>query len=496
MFARYKSFSDLVDCIDASIDKKDFDAALRLIQDWVENVISEPVLAAQVYGSKELDWRCQRIGLLSWQSMDVLSREPDLEGTRDCNLYIVTKLQTSGGHTKVIKDFIAARPDEKHVICSTELLGPSELGTVNAGLANGELAVFEAAPDGSHLSRLRWLQARLKRIAPKRVYLFNHHQDSVAVAAVVPEMEIATTFYHHGDHHLCLGVFLPGIEHVDPHPMGFCNCRDVLKIDNTFIPLVVADRGATRSGFLDNGRLTTCTAARSNKIEIPYYVNYLDVVPELLSRTGGRHIHIGRLTPWALYRLRRGLRKHGVDRQQFIYVPWVSSVWQALLEHKVDLYIASFPYGGGLTLIEAMGAGVPVALHRHMYSHILSGLSLGYPGAFSWHRTGELFEYCEALDSHALFVGAKQARQHYERFHRSELLSGVLNGSGLAPLLPCVEADKAFQVDTDEWAQWLRNNLTFKSLLYRRAFSILKSIRRNMLGLSAIVIRKKNGKKA
>lgn len=496
MFARYKSFSDLVDCIDASIDKKDFDAALRLIQDWVEKVISEPVLTAQIYGSKELDWRCQRIGLLSLQSMDVLSREPSLEGMRDCNLYIVTKLQTSGGHTKVIKDFIAARPDEKHVICSTELLGPSELGTVNVDLANGESAVFEAAPDGSHLSRLRWLQARLKRIAPKRVYLFNHHQDSVAVAAVVPEMEIATTFHHHGDHHLCLGVFLPGIEHVDPHPMGFCNCRDVLKIDNTFIPLVVADRGATRSSFLDNGQLTTCTAARSNKIEIPYYVNYLDVVPELLSRTGGRHIHIGRLTPWALYRLRRGLRKYGVDRQQFIYIPWVSSVWQELLEHKVDLYIASFPYGGGLTLIEAMGAGVPVALHRHMYSHILSGLSLGYPGAFSWHRTSELFEYCEALDSHALFVGARQARQHYERFHRSELLSGVLNGSGLTPLLPCVEADKPFQVDTDEWAQWLRNNLTFKSLLYRCAFSMLKSIRRNMLGLSAIMIRKKNGKKA
>ncbi|MBB3967272.1 glycosyltransferase [Rhizobium metallidurans] len=488
MFDRYQNFTDLSARIDAQIRRHRFDTALHLIQEFVETVISEPMLVSHIYGSKELDRRCQELGLISYRSLGAIAQpRNDGKNMHGCNVYIVSKLQTSGGHTKVIKDFIAARPNEQHAILSTELAGVSELGAVNSSLSNGKFTSFHAVPGGNHWKRLRWLQTKLLEMSPKRVYLFNHHQDSVAVAAVVPEMRIPTTFYHHGDHHLCLGVFLSDVEHIDPHPMGFCNCRKALKIQNTFVPLVVEDRRSIRAGFMENGYLTTCTAARLNKIEIPYYVNYLDVVPELLREGVGRHIHIGRLTPWALYRLRRRLRKYGVEQNRFVYIPWVASVWDALVEHKVDLYVASFPYGGGLTLIEAMGAGIPVVLHRHMYSRILSGISLGYPTAFNWHWKDDLIEHCKNLKRDALSAESKQSRRHYVQFHRTEVLADILNNECVDSMVPSTEADDVVETDTDELAQWLLNNMTFTNIFCQRSFRVLKRIRRRLIRANSSV---------
>ena len=56
--------------------------------------------------------------------------------------------------------------------------------------------------------------------------------------------------------------------------------------------------------------------------------------------------------------------------ERFIYMPWVPSVWKTLHDCRVDLYIASFPYGGGLTLIEAMGAGHSGgSAQAHFFTH-------------------------------------------------------------------------------------------------------------------------------
>jgi hypothetical protein len=191
---------------------------------------------------------------------------------------------------------------------------------------------FLSAPRGDFGARLSWLQGALIGCNPEHVYLFNHHQDSVAVAAIQPGMGIKASFYHHGDHHLCLGVHLDHLVHIDPHPMGYHHCREMLGVENVYVPLTFEDKGPRPDTlpFAPGGVLTTATAARSNKIEIPYFVSYLDLIPRLLKVTGGRHIHIGRLTPWALWRLRRGMRKEGVPADRLVYLAWTPSVWRTL----------------------------------------------------------------------------------------------------------------------------------------------------------------------
>jgi len=475
----YKSVDLIKKDVRRSIASGHLDQALRLIHDFVEQVFTEPLCTAQFFGSVELDALCQAIGRASLETVyNAPPASPQYQSGKKCYVYIVTRLQSSGGHTKVIEDLIKARPSAEHIILSTELIGKSDTISFIEECSGVISIAFRVAPKVSFLDRLIWLQSNLISIKECHAYLFNHHQDAVAVAAIQPEMLLDASFYHHGDHHLCLGVYLSHLEHIDPHPMGYHNCRDVLGIANVYLPLVVDDFGARQSdaSFLAAGVLTTCTAARSNKVEIPYFISYLDFIPELLKKTGGRHIHIGRLSPWAVFKIRRGLVRCGIPRDNFVYIPWVRSVWKALHEHRVDLYIASFPYGGGLTLVEAMGAGVPVALHKHVFSKILSGIELAYPEAFSWRYPEELLTYCASLKVATLEESGRLSRKQYEAFHQRDILQAALSGGDTDVLHPLPMASD-FVVDADEWMFWMQKQVSLGRVLSRFFYRCLRRSR-------------------
>ncbi len=407
--------------------------ALTAIQSIVERVFCEPVNVARVFGTPTLDEMCQAVGKITLERHAKAGfTTPEGAGLRGGDLptvYLVSRLQASGGHTAALADVIRAAGAARSVVIATGTCGPPGLDAVKAKLSEVSGVTFEQAPPGSRLSKLEWIQRRLTQLKPTTVWLFNHHQDSVAVAAVQPEQGYQVCFYHHGDHHMCLGVHLSYAEHYDPHPMGFHNCRDVLGIRrNHYLPLVVPDQGdrPNHSGFLQAGRLITCTAAGPNKLEVPYAIQYVDVVPELLSITGGKHIHIGRLTLLARWRILLGMRRLGVPSNAFVYVPYVPSVWRALHTFRVDLYVSSFPYGGGRTLVEVMGAGVPSLMHEHHASRMLGGVDMAYNEAVAWRTKRELFEALRAVDSQSLERQSRAARARYERFHRADILTRAL----------------------------------------------------------------------
>ncbi|QLH36530.1 MAG: hypothetical protein HWD61_10660 [Parachlamydiaceae bacterium] len=69
-----------------------------------------------------------------------------------------------------------------------------------------------------------------------------------------------------------------------------------------------------------------------------------------------------------------------------------------MIDHDVDLYIASFPYIGLKSCIEAMGAGIPLITHQNYSSQLLGGSFYSYPEAYSWKTPEELFTFLENLD--------------------------------------------------------------------------------------------------
>lgn len=480
MSALFGSIHALIGKVESALDHGKTNIALRIIHDFVERIVTEPTCTAQVFSSRDLDKLCLRIGQHNLSRLIIpCGNPPEGKGNRPLVVYLVSRLQRSGGHSRLILDFIRAQPEKNHLILSTEIGGSSDKDFILHVFAKDQSVRFVCAPAGNFESRLKWLQLALLGSQPEHVYLFNHHQDSVAAAALVPELTLTGSFCHHGDHHLCLGVHLSHLTHIDFHPMGYHHCRDELEISNQYLPLTFEDKQCVsyKTDFMTGGALVTATAARSNKVEIPYYVSYLDTIPRVLKTTGGRHVHIGRLTPWALRQIYSQMRKQGVPKDRFVYIKWTPSVWKTLQEYKADVYIASFPYGAGLTLIEAMGAGVPVIMHEHMYSRVLSGLELAYPEAFRWSNVDDLIIHLQTLSIGRLNHERYLSRQQYETFHRSEITNIYLNSPDFLSLkIPPLISD--FKPRYDEWAAWIESQLNFRRLGYRLVYRAYRAIRR------------------
>ncbi|WKU19958.1 hypothetical protein [Advenella alkanexedens] len=474
------SVSSLVIRVERALIQGKINHALVMIHDFVERIITEPICVAQVFSSHILDELCIKIGNQNLENLIDTPVNPWANSMKKpIALYIVSRLQRSGGHSRLIQDFIRSQPAKNHFILSTEIGGPSDKDYIKSIFAADNNVNFLYADNVSFASRLSWLQSMLITVQPEHVYLFNHHQDSVAVAALVPQLKLKGSFFHHGDHHLCLGVHMNYLNHVDLHPMGFHYCRDELGIDNLYMPLTFEDKKYIEysTEFVNGGYITTATAARSNKVEIPYYVSYVDMVPKIMKATGGKHIHIGRLTPWALSRIYKQLRKHGINKDRFVYLQWTPSVWQSLQKYNVDVYIASFPYGAGLTLIEAMGAGVPVIMHQHMYSRVLSGLELAYPEAFCWADPGDLLTHLETVTVERLASEKILSRKQYESFHRSDILKTFLKDPvSIQQSVP--QLSKEFRPRYDEWAAWVESQFTLSKLIYRSAYRAWRKVRR------------------
>lgn len=462
--------------ISDDIARGSLNCALLRIYRVVDTITTTPTLMPQPVGSEALDTLCQQIGEKTY-AMLVPDKGAIIPAKEATHLYIATKLQKSGGHTRVIERLIESNPDVRHIVLSTERMGRSDRAFMRKRYTNNKNITFEFCARRSWLGTLMWLQKSLLRHAPVKTYLFNHHQDSASVAAIQPSMCLDAYFYHHGDHHLCLGATFRHMTHVDLHPMAFYQCRRVLGLDTQYLPMAAEDKGMRNSAepFLGNGALVTCTAARSNKIEIPYFVNYCNVIPDLLAATGGRHIHIGTLSRRARRHITNRLEQCGVPADRFVYVPYVPSVWKALHQYHVDVYVASFPYGGGLTLVEAMGSGTPVILHEHLTSTILRCAELAYPGALRWRYPEELIRYCKQLTQQQLKEQSRIAREHYLRHHAPELLKSAL--AGTAEIIPAPDQTDRFIAAPDAWASWAEDVYSLHRRLGRIAYRYMRRLR-------------------
>lgn len=468
--------------IRSALALNDLNKALALIHDCVERVITEPLCTAQVFGSRDLDDYCLEAGRKSFVGIDISRPSFHYDHTRmPLVVYIVSRLQRSGGHARLVQDFIRLQPEKYHLVLSTEVGGPSEKKFVMKYYNDDNMKLL-LAPKGSFLARLEWLQILLLINQPDHIFLYNHHEDSVAAAAIIPEMGHKGSFIHHGDHHLCLGVFLNHLTHIDLHPMGYHYCRDVLSIKNHYLPLTFEDKGCilTQHSFLGKEGIITATAARSNKVEIPYFISYLDFIPRLLKATKGRHIHIGRLTPWGLRRICRKMSIEGVALDRFVYLEWTASVWKSLQDYRVDIYIASFPYGAGLTLIEAMGAGIPVIMHNHVYSSVLAGLELAYQEAFSWSDPEALIRHLKDIERSDLVRERELSRNQYELYHRPEILRSYVTKFE-PPSIPVPLLSDKYCPQRDEWAVWVERQMTIWQIFRRFAYRSLRRLR-NLAG--------------
>jgi hypothetical protein len=412
------------------IEQADLNAALEQVKNLVQLVIRDPQSVANVFGSERLDRLCLAIGQAFVGNVKKSTTPREELGQKDKYVVtIATELGTYGGHTRVIEDIIKAQPEKLHIILLTDMFNRVDI----AGLTEWfqPIAELKVAPVGSALEKLEWLIMQLDAIRPARIFLFNHHEDAVAISAMQPWLgSTKVIFYHHADHHLSLGVHLPEAIHIDPHNLGFYNCRTHERLkDNYYLPLIVEEQEPRSADFvfLKDGNLRTCTSGTYIKFDPTYMYPYGKLISKRLASCQGFHFHIGNLPDVMLASIHNQLRNDGVDVSRFIHIPWVKSVWTSLIEHQVDLYISSFPIGGGRASIEAMGSGTPMLMHEGSTSHFLGGVDLVYPEALVWKKPVDFCEQLLSLTPQMLAEHSHHARRYYQRYHLPNLMSIGLN---------------------------------------------------------------------
>jgi hypothetical protein len=417
--------SDLEAYVHARVSKREFGKALEAIQTFATDIILDPASVGRIFVSPELDKLCKYIG-----EEKVVNTVSDQYRERSGTVILASEISKVGGHTELIKDIVRLQIFDGPVslvltdfITRVEpklLFDFSNEYKIPIKVSRGE------NPDVKFTNTLHLIYS----CASKRLVLLNNNEDSSLVAAAFAAKAAGwineVVYIHHGDHHLSLGASSVEFIHIDPHQMGYFQCKNEFgNRPNRYWPLTVnIDKVPTRvASFMSTGCLVTCSSGRAEKFEQGAYLyDYWTLIPQFIARGKGVHIHIGELLSEQYERLCAEMSLLGLSIDRFVHIPWVDSVARALVEYKVDLYISSFPLGGGKATLEAMASGTPLLMHESYLSRFHGGVDIAYPDAFVWRDESEFLSVLNGLDGDVLLQHSIKAKAHFDKFHDKGVL--------------------------------------------------------------------------
>lgn len=386
------------------------------IKSFVDQVINDPESVAMVFASRELDALCSQLADCYYGPRRVSGIQG--RGT----VILASELVRAGGHVELVKDYLALGLFESPVrVALSDLFNRIDRSTIAEweSLLGCEVFVAEdAALDG----KLDVLHARIGEWNPSTILTLAHNQDVVCVVAAHFPGAKHRYYIHHGDHHLSLGVTCEVFEHVDLHNMSYELCKHEIGVRHQhYWPLTAVRPSRIKTDFLERSALTTASCGRMSKFDAGTYAfRYERAVALMLKATRGYHVHIGDLTEDFTRKIYAELDAENVSHNRFIHIEWVPSLCQALIEHGVDVYVASFPIGGGKAVIEALSVGLPVVTHESYRSRYHSGCDLTYPESYVWGNYEDLSEIFGCWNESLLKEQAVLALQYFERYYSKE----------------------------------------------------------------------------
>lgn len=469
------SLDEIERSVHKCVEDKDLNGALDAIKDAVDSIINNQRSVARVYASRRLDGLCELVAKTARPATQVGESEHTQDGG---TVIMATELAAAGGHVEVIRDLVRLGS----VPAPVKLFLTDSFQRIDESAQQGYAASMGVpvciAKKGGSGARMRETLAFLLAQRPHTVVLLVHNQDAAGIVAALACQAKRVIFVHHGDHHISLGVTCLSFEHVDLSNFAFFNCRHALGLtNNRFWPLTLASEKALRhdGAFLREGHAVTCCVGRPEKFDDPTYQHqYMDLIGLMLKSTGGRHVHIGPLSDEQLQRMQRSLQTQGIEASRLTHAPWVPSVSRALIEHGVDLYMTSFPYGGGKAQVEAMATGLPVLVHKNYRSRFLSGIDIGYPGTMAWADAAELQDILSNLTVELMRGHAALARAHFERHHSEDALTRAMQAGSTsdADVPPLAQVhDDGLQAFLDEERQLFGDNARAELIQLRYALA-------------------------
>lgn len=422
------------------ISQAQYGDAMTLIKSFAERVINDPESIGVVFASRELDSLCVKLADACYAD------HPAPVAERQGTVVLATELVKAGGHVELIKDYLALGLFESPVrVVLTDLFNRIDHASIEewSSLLGCEVLI---AADTRLDGKLDAVSTWLGEWNPSSVLSFGHNQDVVCiVAAHAPGIQ-NRYYVHHGDHHLSLGVTCAAFQHVDLHNMSYELCKNEIGVtQQLYWPISTVGGSLVKTRFLERGALTTCSCGRMSKFESgSYTIRYERAVACILKASAGYHVHIGDLSDAFLQKIHEELDAQNVSHDRFMHIPWVASLSGALIENSVDVYISSFPVGGGKSLIEAMSVGVPVITHESYRSRYHAGSDIAYPESFIWSNYEDLGRIFSQWDEPLLRQHGASALQHFERYYSKDaFLKAFASGTDCASHVPPLHAYQA-----------------------------------------------------
>lgn len=370
---------------------------------------------------------------------------PTIGFDKPANVYLVSELYKSGGHRVLLEQMIAARPGERHIVLFTGLFG-NKLD-YSAGRMR-EIGAFPVIPDPDFTlyDSYLWLRNKLAAYAAQRIILFHHPEDILAAAAAYemqPRYGRKLYVVRHSDTRPTLGAELLEATHIAIRAeQAAMLAAELPGLVCHTLPLGhSASRASTRlldTGFFHDCVFTTATAGGEHKFEFDGPLAFGEVVAGIVRASRGRHIHIGAASSKMKKSAHKALDEAKLPHDRLIFAGEVSSIADTLDAYKADLYISSFPIGGGLTVTEVASAGVPVAVYQPEDRdgwHYISGAGHRPPNSLLWSAPDDLFEFLRR-DAHNDIL-AEMARSSIDWYNR--FLSPARFASRLAAIYTVTE---------------------------------------------------------
>lgn len=296
-------------------------------------------------------------------SLSQAHEESNLQPIQRVPIIVVTELYEHGGHSRQVEDLIKVFPEA--LVIATGYF-PSDIKSsshISPATRKTSLPNF-VIPPGPPAQKIDSLRNSLERFA-SMVFLLQNPHDVVAVSSIPERLKEKTIFLHHMDHRISVGCTNQDWVHVDHWEGIFRACRaQARRKDNVLLHLSRPDRGA--SPITKRQTMVSCTSGSQHKYSLTDKFDYRLVTEALLLNGVKTHYHIGALDDVFLSSIYAHLDDIGLDRKRFCHINQVDSVWDTMLEVGANIYCASAPVGGGLTAVEAQGAGLAIIAHKHM----------------------------------------------------------------------------------------------------------------------------------
>jgi len=165
------------------IKKNDLRKALNDIHDvvFINNINKS--IKMNLLGSITLDNLCSKIGQISYTK--IIKEKSKLLKHKNVNLYIATRLEKFGGHSRLLKDFIDVFPEKNHVILITDKIPKKDYEFFNKFLLHKKNVSVQLSLDASRENKLIWLQKKIIQVSPENIFLFNGHPHSLQYGSPV-----------------------------------------------------------------------------------------------------------------------------------------------------------------------------------------------------------------------------------------------------------------------------------------------------------------------